>query len=115
MDLKEALIACVNNLNSSTSNYIKYFNKHNYYDLKKHKLFTNNKEQKLDFHERQFLELLLKYQNEVVSYEQIESIIWEDGMSSAALRSLVRNLRQKLPENSIENISKTGYKIILND
>lgn len=64
---------------------------------------------------KDFLELLLKYSNHVVSYEQIESIVWEEGMSSAALRSLVRNLRQKLPKDVITNISKMGYKITINE
>ncbi len=98
--------------NLKSDNHLKYFNENSYYDLKDHKLFVDKNEIKLNFHEISFLELLLKYSNKLVSYEQIESIVWDDYMTSNAIRSLVKNLRSKLPEGAIENISKMGYKII---
>ncbi|RXJ67194.1 hypothetical protein CRV08_11420 [Halarcobacter ebronensis] len=109
IDLKNTLNKCVENLKDTTS--IISLNSCSTYDLYNHILIVEGIEKKLDAHERQLLELLLKYRNHVVSYEQIESTIWEDGMSNAALRSLVRNLRQKLPEDIISNISKMGYRI----
>ncbi|QKF83122.1 response regulator transcription factor [Halarcobacter ebronensis] len=109
IDLKNTLNKCIENLKDTTS--IISLNSCSTYDLYNHILIVEGKEKKLDAHERQLLELLLKYRNHVVSYEQIESTIWEDGMSNAALRSLVRNLRQKLPEDIISNISKMGYRI----
>ena len=57
------------------------------------------------------LELLLKHNDRTLTYMEIEREIWDNNMSSAAIRSLVRNLRKKLPVNTIENLSKIGYKI----
>lgn len=114
IDLKQALQKCIAQIDSSV-NILKYFSDDTCYDTKNHKLMSTCEEIKLDYHERAFLELLLKSSHRVVSYQEMENTIWENGMSSAAVRSLVRNLRQKLPDGTIENISKIGYKIILKE
>jgi len=60
-----------------------------------------------------FLELLLKNLKSVTSYKEIKHVVWQDKeMTNNALRSLVRNLRKKLPENFICNLSGVGYKIV---
>ena len=42
--------------------------------------------------------------------------MWQnDFMSEDAIRSVARNLRKKVPENCLENVSKIGYKIITLD
>ncbi len=110
-ELKNALQLCVDNLKGGDK--LKYFNDNSFYDINKHILVVNDSEVKLDFHEIQFLELLLKYSNQIVSYEQIENIVFDSYMDMASLRTLVKKLRQKLPENVIENISKMGYKAIV--
>lgn len=67
---------------------------------------------KLTKNELLFLDLLAFNTSRVVTYEEIESQIWPyEGMSSDAIRSLVRALRKKLPENTLENISGVGYKL----
>ncbi len=113
--LKNALTICVNNIENKWQESIKYFNKYDFYNLSDKLLMVDNKTIKLDYHERGFLELLLKHNDRTVTYSEIEKEIWDNNMSSAAIRSLVRNLRKKLPENSIENLSKIGYKINLNN
>lgn len=110
-ELKNALITCTENIERRDEKLNKYFNTNDFYNLPKKYLKVNNKTVKLDFHEREFLELLLENNNRVVSYPEIEKKIWKKNMSSAAIRSLVRNLRKKLPNNTIENISKIGYKV----
>ncbi len=61
-----------------------------------------------------FLEILIKNRGRVVSYEEIESFVWEDRyMSSDALRSLVRDVRKIIGKDRIINISKFGYRIKL--
>lgn len=115
MDLKNALMLCVKNLEIQYENRNHCFNDKDYYNLKQRCLYVNGKVQRLDYHEREFLELLLKNHDRVVTYEQMEKQVWEDNMSSAAVRSLVRNLRKKLPLNVIENVSKIGYKIMIQD
>lgn len=113
--LKNALTICVNNIENKWQESIKYFNKYDFYNLSDKLLMVDNKTIKLDYHERGFLELLLKHNDRTVTYSEIEKEIWDNNMSSAAIRSLVRNLRKKLPENCIENLSKIGYKINLNN
>ena len=75
-------------------------------------IYENNKEIKLTKNETLFLDLLAHHNSRVVTYEEIESAIWPyDGMSQDAIRSLVRGIRKKVPENSIENVSGSGYKL----
>lgn len=70
------------------------------------------KEIKLTKNETLFLDLLAHHHTRVVKYEEIESAIWAyEGMSQDAIRSLVRGLRKKVPEDSIENVSGVGYKL----
>ena len=111
-DLKIAIDKSIKNLEYNNENRSIYFNEQDYYNMAEKCLYVNKKVVRLDFHEREFLELLLKNYNKVVSYEKMQEDIWDGNMSSAAVRSLVRNLRKKLPENVIENISKIGYRII---
>lgn len=87
-------------------------NKEYAFDLQKKQLLKNNEEIKLTHKERLFLSLLCENQEQLVSYERIQEVIWYDSfMSDDALRSLVRNLRKKLSSNLIQNISKMGYKL----
>lgn len=75
-------------------------------------IYDNDKEIKLTKNELLFLDLLAHHSSRVVKYEEIEGAIWAyEGMSQDAIRSLVRGLRKKVPENSIENISGVGYKL----
>jgi len=61
-----------------------------------------------------FLDILIKNRGRIVSYEEIESFVWEDRyMSSDALRSLVRDVRKIIGKERIINISKFGYRIKL--
>ncbi len=113
-ELKNALILCINNIEKKKENLIKYFNKSDFYNLNERHLFVNNKTIQLDYHERELLELLLNQSNNIVTYTKIEKDIWDNKMSSAAIRSLVRNLRKKLPCDVIKNISKIGYQINTN-
>ncbi len=67
---------------------------------------------KLTKNELLFLDLLAFNTSRVVTYEEIEAQVWPyEGMSSDAIRSLVRALRKKLPEDVLENISGVGYKL----
>lgn len=60
-----------------------------------------------------FFELLISNQNRIVYYEELQENVWgEDVMTDSALRSLVRNLRKKLPTDIINNLSGVGYKFV---
>jgi len=63
--------------------------------------------------ERRLLNLLLDYLGLVVSYEMIQSYVYENKpMSMDALRALVRRLRSKLDNDIIENVIDEGYTIV---
>jgi len=72
------------------------------------------KEIKLTKNEQLFLELLAQHHTRVVNYEEIENAVWPyEGMSQDAIRSLVRGLRKKLPDDTLKNISGSGYRLIV--
>ena len=59
-----------------------------------------------------FLELLFKNIDSVTSFEELQEVVWQDiVMTDNALRSLIRNLRKKLPKDFIVNLSGVGYKV----
>jgi len=75
-------------------------------------IICDMQEIKLTKNEILFLDLLAHHRNRVITYAEIENAIWpDDGMSQDAIRSLVRGLRKKIPQNAIENISGVGYKL----
>ena len=47
----------------------------------------------------------------VITYDEIENQIWDDEfiMTQNALRLFIKNLRKKLPANTIKNVQGTGY------
>ncbi len=109
--LFEALTLCFEKIESKNPSIIKLTKKHNY-DTLNHILTYDGKIVKLSARESKFLDILIKNQNRVISYAEIENYIWQEkGMSEDALRCLVRNIRKIINKDVIENISKSGYKI----
>jgi len=83
-----------------------------YLDLGNQIVIHGDESMPLTKKEALFLELLCKNRTKVVTYEMIESYVWEDQyMSSEAIRTMVKKIRKKLHPDLIENISKTGYKL----
>lgn len=86
------------------------------YDWEQKVLFYNQQEILLSRKEILFLEMLIKNAHRIITYQEIERVVWNDNMmTTGALRSLVRNLRKKLPHNLIDNLSGIGYRLILDD
>lgn len=80
------------------------------FDFKNKRIVNDGKEIEMTHKESDFLELLLRRKGLVVSYEEIEMSVWkEEYMSIAALRTLVKSLRKKLPNHLIKNHSQAGY------
>lgn len=105
------LLQCSNNLKEKKSN-IKHITNTCIYDTFNKTLIYENNIVKLTKNELDFLELLCVNNNRVVSYKEIENTIWYDSiMSDDAIRSLVRNLRRKLPKDTLNNVARVGYKI----
>jgi len=61
--------------------------------------------------EAELLEFFMAHEGEVLRYDVLEDSIWSDGvMTRDAIRSQIRNIRQKIALELFENISGIGYK-----
>lgn len=81
------------------------------YCLTNGKLFYKNDEILLRKMEKQILEILLKYKNSIVSLATMQSEIWSDYVEPSAIRVQIKNLRQKIPIDIIQNRRCEGYII----
>ncbi|MBU3015261.1 response regulator [Poseidonibacter lekithochrous] len=112
-ELKKALISCMESIKSDTSNIIA-LNSEYTFDMFNHSLVRNGEMIKLRTKELGFLVLLLKNKNRYVTYTEIENYVWFDSsMSKDALKTLVKNIKTKIPKELILNLSGSGYKIDL--
>jgi len=109
--LKKALIKCLKVVSDNNS-IIEELKDSYRYDIDKKTILYNDTKTDLSPKEIKLLELLLQNKNRVVCYQEIEQHVWEDEyMSENALKSLLKNLRHKLPENYIRNLSGIGYRL----
>ncbi|KAB7883051.1 response regulator transcription factor [Poseidonibacter ostreae] len=112
-ELKQALMSCMESIESDTSNIIA-LNDESTFDMFNLTLVKNSQIIKLRTKELDFLVLLLKNKNRYVTYSEIENSVWFDSsMSKDALKTLVKNIKTKIPKELILNLSGTGYKIDL--
>lgn len=110
-EFEEALFLCVDSLENNQSNIVK-LQENTYFDMFNKNLVIENEIVKLRAKELVFLELLVKNRNRYVSYEEIENYVWSDSvMTKDALKTLVKNLKTKIPKNLILNLTNSGYKI----
>ena len=86
-----------------------------YYDKRKKEVFDESGNPvALTKKELQFLELLIKNRDRVVTIEEIENVIWNDeAFTEAALRALVKRVRQKTSKDLIKNYPGMGYKLVI--
>lgn len=85
-----------------------------FFDLKSKALQINNEVCKLTKNEIQFIEILCKNQNSLVTTENIINHIWDDDYSESSvsnLKNLISRLRIKIPKLNIENVYGLGYKL----
>jgi len=81
-------------------------------DFDKNSIIINNEELHLNKKELLLLKLLVNDESKTISYEEIEYQVWgSNPMSSSAIRSVVRDLRKKLGQNYIINVSGVGYRL----
>jgi len=105
--LKDALTF----INIETSSNILYFNDGYRYDLLNKVMFHNDNCVKLNKKETLLLNFCCQNNTRIVKYIELNNYIWDGQMSQYALSSLVKDLRKKIPEVTLENISGCGYKI----
>jgi two-component system response regulator VanR len=110
-EFEEALLLCIDSLKDDCSNIVK-LDESTYFDLFNKNLVINDEVVKLRAKEILFLELLIKNKNRYVTYEEIENFVWFDSvMSKDALKTLVKNIKTKIPKDKILNLTNSGYKI----
>lgn len=109
--LNEALQQCCKTLQGNQTNLFEL--KEGYcFDTYNETLTHHQTFIKLRAKEVALLKLLVNNSQRFVTYSEIENIVWAgESMSKDALKTLIRDLKSKLPKNSIENLSGTGYKI----
>lgn len=109
--LNDAIQHCFENRVSQQSNIIPLKERYTF-DTYNQTLFCHQEQIKLRTKEILLLELLLKNTQRFVTYSEIEQMVWQgESMSKDALKTLIRDIKSKLPKESIVNLSGTGYKI----
>lgn len=111
-ELIQSLETCVNLLEVNKQIVLNVDSDYIYnYDRKE--LKYKEKNLILNKKELMFLEVLIKNQKRIVTYDELQEYVWgDDVMTDSALRSLVRNLRKKLPSDIIYNLSGVGYRFV---
>ena len=110
--LLETLVHCTDMIKACRVKTLEVDRKYSYnYDRKE--LTYEDESIVLNKKEIQFLEVLISHQERVVTYEELQETVWmDDVMTDSALRSLVRNLRKKLPTDIVSNLSGVGYRLV---
>ena len=84
-----------------------------YFNIKKRELYYKDEIIMLRKRDKDFLLLLHENRNRVLTYSLIEEYIWKDkSMSMSALKTFIKELRQRLPIDLIVNVPQEGYKLI---
>lgn len=83
-----------------------------YFDFKHAKFIKHEQEIVLGRKEALLLKLLFVKSHHIVSSHEIEYYVYQDeAVSEERIRSLVRQLRSKIPHDLIETVKGEGYKI----
>lgn len=82
------------------------------WDFDKVSLYQNLKEIELTKSEKAILNTLFRNPNIELTYDDIIFAVWDDfePTRKATLKTMINNLRKKLPENTIKTMYKIGYK-----
>lgn len=79
---------------------------------KNRELYIKDKICSLTKNEKNFIYLLIKNSGKIVSHEQIEDFVYcGETKSFNAIRSMVKRIRKKIPEDIIQNSLEEGYFI----
>jgi DNA-binding response OmpR family regulator len=117
--LKDSLDTAIKTLHSNllvNSQHI-FLDKNCYYDLEIEEYFVDKNIVSLSNSEKKLLTLLCKNLNRQFNSFDIFVHIWEDEgkkYSSTSIRTLIKNLRQKIPKDKLINIYGGLYKLQVN-
>ena len=116
-ELKDALSLVIDEMSTfeTTSKKIIILKDGFYWDLQRTELLNNNIPAVLTNKERSILGLLCSSINTTFTYDEIIIYVWyEDDYDRDkldALKTIIKNLRKKLPKDTIKNVFATGYRI----
>jgi len=116
LKLKQALIKLSGQFKTQSKELICSENDQYYFwDKEKQQLLRDNEPIHLTKSEKRLLELLVTSQHHILDYQQIYNYVWFDNMdqeySERSIKSLIKRVRSKLPENIIMNSYGLGYFI----
>lgn len=84
-----------------------------YFDKTQMELLYKNELVSLRKRDKEFLLLLHRNRNGVVTYDLIEEYLWRDkSMSLSALKTFIKEFRQRIPVDIITNVPQIGYKLL---
>lgn len=108
----EYLHTLAKKLNKQKSTILKgdFIFNHNSTSLYKDDILVN-----LTKREREFLELLIKNQNNLVKTQSIKELLWNEDVNDVRLRTFIKRLREKTSKDLVENVSSQGYLISVLD
>ena len=117
IELKEALSLVHNELNNFKiipTNKIKIDDNY-FWDNNSMDLYYNNTTIELTPQEKKILQLFFDNINKTLSYEIIINFVWNDSYDDKldSLKTLIKKLRKKTPDNLIKNVYAIGYKVII--
>ena len=111
--LKESLSLAIHKLEIEEKNYTINFNEHSYYNINTDELRVNDNIVKLTQSEIKLINFLIENKNKALESVTIYNEIWDfdKEYKPESVRTLIKKLRKKLPENTIENIYGGLYKL----
>jgi DNA-binding response OmpR family regulator len=110
-ELRESVDTAIETLQKSKGCIVQ-FDKNSYFNLDTNEYFQNDVVVILSLSEQKLLTLMCSCVNKQISSFDIFVEVWEDKeYSSDSVRTLVKNLRKKLPKDSLVNIYGGFYKL----
>lgn len=89
-----------------------HFNDECQYSFTDHVLYHQGEKIVLAKKEILFLELFIQNVHRVISYDELETYVWEGDITNLDnIRALIKRLRKKLPEESIKIVTGIGYTL----
>lgn len=107
-ELKNILLRFIQHIEKKGLLKYQLYNK-SYYDFTGKKILIDEKKYPLTSYEIKIFEYLLKYENKIITYEELLYLI--DSTNQKSLISMIHKINKKLPIKMIENIKDMGYKL----
>lgn len=111
-ELKSVLKLALCEKKQSNLNQRKHLGYEYHFDIANKHLYYKNNIQKLSSKESNLLSLLIQSNGELVTYQTIKYVIWQDDpVSNETIRNTISRLRKKLRAELIETIYAYGFRI----